>query len=167
MTVVWIFLVNFGQASFYGQVGCSKWLTIKYRFQYVNFSPSGFIASEFQWYNIDDLYNLTFHLHQLFSSRQEPTFVMASQLTLFGDSTVNTRSIRRVFGFFFTCRVRCHVHMLPKRHCDFGGVVNFIIKRILAIKRIFPCGFGNKRMRLLTHVYGIVVGYIWLAELNV
>ena len=38
----------------------------------------------------------------------------------------------------------------------FGGVVNFalIIKRILGIKRIFPCSFGNKRMRLLTRVYG-------------
>ena len=39
-----------------------------------------------------------------------------------------------------------------------GGVVNFfllIIKRILGIKRIFPCSFGNKRMRLLTRVYGM------------
>ena len=40
----------------------------------------------------------------------------------------------------------------------FGGVVNFsfAIKRILGIKRIFPCSFANKRMRLLTRVYGIV-----------
>ena len=38
----------------------------------------------------------------------------------------------------------------------FGGVVNFpfAIKRILGIKRIFPCSFTNKRMRLLTRVYG-------------
>ena len=28
------------------------------------------------------------------------------------------------------------------------------IKRILGIKRIFPCSFANKRVRLLTHVYG-------------
>ena len=38
-----------------------------------------------------------------------------------------------------------------------GGVVNclpFIIKCILGIKHIFPCSFGNKRMRLLTRVYG-------------
>ena len=37
------------------------------------------------------------------------------------------------------------------------GVVNFpfAIKRILGIKRIFPCSFENKRMRLLTRVYGI------------
>ena len=32
----------------------------------------------------------------------------------------------------------------------FGGVVNFPF----AIKRIFPCSFANKRIRLLTHVYG-------------
>ena len=28
-------------------------------------------------------------------------------------------------------------------------------ERILGIKRIFPCSFGNKRIRLLTRVYGI------------
>ena len=33
----------------------------------------------------------------------------------------------------------------------------FAIKRILGIKRIFPCSFANKRMRLLTRVYGITV----------
>ena len=32
----------------------------------------------------------------------------------------------------------------------------FIIKRILGIKRLFPCIFWSKRMHLLTHVYGIV-----------
>ena len=31
------------------------------------------------------------------------------------------------------------------------SIFAFIIKCIL---RIFPCSFGNKRMRLLTHVYG-------------
>ena len=46
--------------------------------------------------NIDDLYDSTLNLHQLFSSRQEPTFIMASQLTLFGDSTVNTKSTRTI-----------------------------------------------------------------------
>jgi len=51
--------------------------------QDVNFSPSDFIASEFQEYNIDDLYDSILRLHQLFSSRQEPTFVMASQHELF------------------------------------------------------------------------------------
>ena len=33
----------------------------------------------------------------------------------------------------------------------------FIIERILGIKRIFPCSFGNKRMCLLTCVYGMLV----------
>ena len=56
----------------------------------------------------------------------------------------------------FTCQVRCHVHMLPKRRHVFGGVVNlsFIIKCTLGIKCIFPCSFRNKCMCLLTHVYG-------------
>ena len=48
------------------------------------------------------------------------------------------------------------LHVLPNRRRGFGGAVNFafIIKRILGNKRIFPCSFGNKRMRLLTRVYG-------------
>ena len=33
----------------------------------------------------------------------------------------------------------------------------FIIKRILGIRDIFPCSFGNKRMHLLTRVCGIYV----------
>ena len=35
------------------------------------------------------------------------------------------------------------------------SILPFIIKRILGIKHIFPRSFGNKRMRLLTRVYGI------------
>ena len=35
------------------------------------------------------------------------------------------------------------------------SIFAFIIKRILGIKSIFLCSFGNKRMRLLTRVYGI------------
>ena len=66
-----------GQASFYEQVKHTKLLTIKQRFQEVKISPSSFIASEFQWYNIANLHDLTY-LHQLFSSA-----VTASQLTLF------------------------------------------------------------------------------------
>ena len=48
--------------------------------------------------------------------------------------------------------------MLPKRHpavLGCGQFLPFIIKRILGIKHIFPCSFGNKRMHLLTCVYGI------------
>ena len=35
------------------------------------------------------------------------------------------------------------------------SIFAFIIERILGIKRIFPCSFGNKCVRLLTRVYGI------------
>ena len=58
----------------------------------------------------------------------------------------------------FTCpRVRCHVHV-ASRFWGCGQFVPFIIKRILGIKRIFHCSFWNKRMRLLTRVYGITKG---------
>ena len=68
-----------------------------------------------------------------------------------GEHQVNTESFR----VLFTCRLGCHVHVLPKRRRSFGGVVNFIIKRIFDIKRIFPCSFRNKCMCLLARVYGI------------
>ena len=42
------------------------------------------------------------------------------------------------------------------RFWECGQFLPFIIKRILGIKRIFPCSFGNKCMRLLTRVYGIL-----------
>ena len=65
------------------------------------------------------------------------------------NSTISTTSTTRLF---------CHVTRATKQAAQFGGVVNFafIIKRILGNKRIFPCSFGNKRMRLLTRVYGIM-----------
>ena len=52
-----------------------------------------------------------------------------------------------------------HVHVYQKGVAVFGvwSIFAFIIKRILGIKRIFPCSFGNKRMRLLTRVYGMSV----------
>ena len=53
--------------------------------------------STFQQYNGDDLYDLTPYLYHLFPSRQELMFVMASQLTLFGDSTVSTTSTWRSY----------------------------------------------------------------------
>ena len=34
------------------------------------------------------------------------------------------------------------------------SIFPFTIKRILGIKHIFPCSFENKRIRLLTRVYG-------------
>ena len=38
-----------------------------------------------------------------------------------GEHQVNMES----FQVLFTCRVRCHVHVLPKRRHGFGGVVKF------------------------------------------
>ena len=81
---------------------------------------------------------------------------MASQLTLFGDSTVNIKSTRRAFGSFLLAEYICyHVHVLGVAVLGCGQFLPFIIKRILGIKCIFPCSFGNKRMHLLTRVYGI------------
>ena len=100
---------------------------------------------------------LFIRLLQLFSSKKEPTFVMASQLTLFGDSMVNIKSTQRAFGFFSPAEYAVMYTCYQRGVAVLGGVVNFlpfIIKRILGIKRIFPCSFGNKRMRLLTRVYG-------------
>ena len=43
-----------------------------------------------------------------------------------------------------------------------GPFCAFNIKRILGNKRTFPCSFGNKRMRLLTRVYGILpLSLLW------
>ena len=81
------------------------------------------------------------------SSRQEPTFVMASQLELFLPANSYTS------------------HLLSSTRATNEGITvlevwsifPFAIKRILGIKRIFPCSFANKRMRLLTRVYGITI----------
>ena len=56
-------------------------------------------------------------------------------------------------------------HLLSSTHATNEGIAvlevwsifPFAIKRILGIKCIFPCRFANKRMRLLTRVYGILV----------
>ena len=71
------------------------------------------------------------------SSRQEPTFVMASQLELFLPANSYT------------------THLLSSIRATNEGIAvlevwsifPFAIKRILGIKRIFPCSFANKRMR--------------------
>ena len=80
------------------------------------------------------------------SSRQEPTFVMASQLELF------------LLANSYT------THLLSSTRATNEGIAvlevwsifPFAIKRILVIKRLFPCSFANKCMRLLTRVYGMV-----------
>ena len=79
----------------------------------------------------------------VYISRQEPTFVMASQLELFLPANSYT------------------THLLSSTRATNEGIAvlevwsifPFAIKRILGIKRIFPCSFANKRMRLLTRVY--------------
>ena len=47
------------------------------------------------------------------------------------------------------------------------SIFPFAIKRILGIKRIFPCSFANKRMRLLTRVYGTTKLIAYFHQLNV
>ena len=112
------------------------------------------------------------------------------QLTLFGESTVNTKSTRRTctresktqcsggskistfhlaasslanyngtVSMTSATRLFCHVTRATKQSSHLGvwSILPslFIIKRILGNKRIFSCSFGNKRMRLLTRLYGI------------
>ena len=61
----------------------------------------------------------------------------------------------QLLGFYLPS-IWCHVHVLPKRH-QCGQYSPFIIKRTLGIKRIFPCSLWNKRMHLITRVYGILL----------
>ena len=80
------------------------------------------------------------------SSRQEPTFVMASQLELFLPANSYT------------------THLLSSTRATNEGIAvlevwsifPFVIKCILGIKCIFSCSFANKRMCLLTRVYGML-----------
>ena len=79
------------------------------------------------------------------SSRQEPTFVMASQIELFlpaNSYTTHLLSSTRATNEGITV-------------LEVWSIFPFAIKRILGIKRIFPCSFANKRMLLLTRVYGM------------
>ena len=75
------------------------------------------------------------------SSRQEPTFVMASQLELCLPANSYT------------------THLLSSTRATNEAIAVLEVLSIFpfAIKRIFPCSFANKRMRLLTRVYGIMV----------
>ena len=67
--------------------------------------------------------------------------------------------LSRSFNLPSTLIIRCHVSTRATKEASCfwgcGQFLTLIIKRILDIKRIFPCNFGNKRMRLLTRVYGI------------
>jgi len=91
---------------------------------------------------------LTISTSQFFvyiSSRQEPMFVMASQLELFLPGNSYTTHL-----LSSTCATNKGIVVL-----EVWSIFPFAIKHILGIKRIFPCSFANKRMHLLTHVYGM------------
>ena len=77
------------------------------------------------------------------SARQEPMFVMASQFELFLPANSYTSHL-----LSSTCATNEGITVL-----EVWSFFPFAIKRILGIKRICPCSFANKRMRLLTHVY--------------
>ena len=74
-----------------------------------------------------------------------------------GEHQVNTESFQ---VHIFTCRNTLSCTRATKEASWFWGCgqfLPFVIKRILGIKCIFPCSFGNKRMRLLTRVYGMCI----------
>ena len=103
------------------------------------FSPSDFIASEFQEYNIDNLYESILRLH-LIKTR---TYVCHG---------ITARALLLANGYT--------THLLSSTRATNEGNVVLEVWSIFpfAIKRIFPCSFANKRMRLLTRVYGISGG---------
>ena len=68
---------------------------------------------------------------------------MASQLELFLTANYTTHLLSSIYG-------ATNIAVL-----GVWSIFPFSIKRILGNKRIFPCSFENKRMRLLTRVYGI------------
>ena len=69
---------------------------------------------------------------------------MASQLEFFLPANYTTQLLSS------TCATNEGIAVL-----EVWSIFPFAIKRILGIKRIFPCSFKNKRMHLLTRVYGI------------
>ena len=78
---------------------------------------------------------------------------------------MNTKSSHGVclaFGFFLPAKYTTHllscirVTKEMSRFWGCGHFLPFIIKRVMGIKRIFSCSFGNKHMCLLTRVYGIL-----------
>ena len=52
--------------------------------------------------------------------------------------------------------------MHTKRHRGFGGVVNFafIMKRILGIKRMFPCSFGKGRIKYRVKAAYVIINFV-------
>ena len=71
---------------------------------------------------------------------------------------VNIKSTRRPFKFFlpaqYTVMYTCYQRGVCVTVLGCGQFLPFIIKCILGIK---PCGFGNKRMRLLNPMYMVTL----------
>ena len=103
---------------------------------------------------MDDLYDLTLHLHYL--------LFLASKLPFKCDvhgphSQINTEpssshGVCPAFGFFLPAKYTTHLlscTCATKEASRFRGggvwsIFGFIIKHRLGIKRIVPCSFGNK-----------------------
>ena len=79
---------------------------------------------------------------------------MASQLELFLPANYTTHLLSSIYG-------ATNVAVL-----EVWSIFPFAIKRILGIKRIFPCSFENKRMRLLTRVYGTLKSQCYYLHWN-
>ena len=75
---------------------------------------------------------------------------------------MNIKSTWRAFEFFLPAEYAVMYTCYQRDIAILGvwSILPFTIKRILGIKRIFPCSFGNKRMRLLTRVYGMCVMHV-------
>ena len=82
------------------------------------------------------------------------TFHPAASLLANFNNTLSTISTTGTILTISTTRLFCHVHVL---RAGVWSIFVFIIKHILGNKGIFRCSFGNKRMHLLTRVYGIRV----------
>ena len=110
----WLTLSLIGQASFYEQVRQSKLLTIN-RFQDINFSSSGFMVSEFQRYNIDDLYNLTLHLRTLAVNMNKRLSCHQCRITahtlrgFHGEHQVTRKNNTREFKLGAVAVLRCQI----------------------------------------------------------
>ena len=81
---------------------------------------------------------------------------MASQLTLFGDSTVNIKSTRRAFGFFLPAEYAV-MYRATKEASRFWGCGQFLPFKVSLLSAYWVLSayfLADKRMRLLTRVYG-------------
>ena len=114
--------------------------------------------------NFNDTVSLRFH-KQLFSCFWHPNFlvnVMSTDHTLKQiQSHSQVITFVQLLGSFHlpSTLLICCTHATKESSwfwgCGLFFILPFIIMRILGIKHIFPCSFGNKHMHLLTRVYGL------------